>query len=139
MGWRSKEGEARPAASDEIENILGASSTVRGDMKADGGFRIEGKVEGSVESKAGVVIGESGVVKGDVRGTDVVVAGHVIGNIFATGHLDIIAGGTVEGDIAAGSLRIETTGTFRGTSRMGADAGGGNSTSASERSATTTP
>ena len=72
------------------------------------------------------MIGESGVVKGDVVGSDVVVAGQIVGNVRCTGHLEILAKGKVEGDIAAQSVRIETGGVFRGTSFMGAAGGGSN-------------
>ena len=37
-----------------------------------------------------------------------------------SGHLEILAKGRIEGDIDAKSVRIETGGVFRGTSRMGA-------------------
>jgi cytoskeletal protein CcmA (bactofilin family) len=118
MGWRSKP-DKQGATRDPIENILGRTSLFRGDFSADGAFRIDGWVEGSVESRAAVVIGESGAVRGNVRGTDVVVAGQVFGNVVCTGHLEIMAKGKIEGDIDAQSVRIETGGIFRGTSRMG--------------------
>src|SRR5204863_7383491 len=96
---------------------------IRGDLTADGGFRIDGTVEGNVESKAAVVVGESGVVRGDLRGTDLVIAGTIQGNVTCSGHLEILAKGRIEGDIDAKSVRIETGGVFRGTSHMGDDAG----------------
>jgi cytoskeletal protein CcmA (bactofilin family) len=115
MGWGSKK---ENAAHDQIENVLGKSAVVHGDLKADGAFRIDGTVEGSVASKAAVFIGEGGVVRGDVSGSDVVIAGQVTGNVVCTGHLEIVATGRVEGDLDAQSVRIETGGVFRGTSRM---------------------
>jgi cytoskeletal protein CcmA (bactofilin family) len=115
MAWGSKK-DGR--ASDQIENVLGRSVVVHGDLKADGAFRIDGTVEGSVESKSAVYIGEKGVVHGDVRGADVVVAGKVTGNVSCTGHLEIVATGRIEGDLDARSVRIETGGVFRGTSHM---------------------
>ena len=118
MGWGSKR-QAAGLTADNIENVLGKSLRVKGDLQADGAFRIDGTVEGSVASQAAVIIGEGGVVQGDVSGRDVVVAGQVRGNITATGHLDIVASGRVEGDIDARSFRIETGGVFRGQSRMG--------------------
>jgi cytoskeletal protein CcmA (bactofilin family) len=117
MGWRSKS-DSNPTR-DPIENILGRSSVIQGDLSADGAFRIDGTIEGSVSSRAAVVIGESGVVRGDVRGSDVVVAGQIIGHVICTGHLEILANGKIEGDIDAASVRVETGGVFRGTSRMG--------------------
>jgi cytoskeletal protein CcmA (bactofilin family) len=119
MAWRSKEESGRAASHGPIENVLGRSLIIRGDLTADGGFRIDGTVEGNVDSKAAVVVGESGVVRGDLRGTDVVVAGEVLGNVTCSGHLEILAKGRIEGDLDAKSVRIETGGVFRGTSRMG--------------------
>jgi cytoskeletal protein CcmA (bactofilin family) len=118
MGWGSKR-TGSSLATDDIENVLGKSCRVQGDLKAEGAFRIDGVVDGSVESVGPVIIGESGTVNGDVRGREVVVAGHVRGNVTASGHLDIVASGRIEGDIDASSVRIETGGVFRGTSRMG--------------------
>ena len=66
-----------------------------------------------------MIIGQGGVVNGNVRGRDIVVAGQVRGNVAATGHLEIVASGRIEGDVDARSFRIETGGVFRGTSRMG--------------------
>ena len=124
MAWGSKSDKGGRAASNEpIENVLGPSLVIRGDLTADGGFRIDGTVEGNVESKAAIVVGESGVVRGDVRGTDIVVAGQIIGNVTCTGHLEILAKGRIEGDIDAKSVRVETGGVFRGVSRMGEDSG----------------
>jgi cytoskeletal protein CcmA (bactofilin family) len=120
MAWGNKKtGSTQQHSSEEIGNILEASSLVRGDLKSDRGFRIDGKIEGSVESAGAIVIGESGVVTGDVRGTDVIVVGRVDGNIRASGHLDIRSTGKVIGDVKAASFRIETGGVFLGTSRMG--------------------
>ena len=120
MAWGSKPTkEGAAVKSDVIENIIGRSCTIRGDLAAEGAFRIDGTIEGSVESHASVVVGESGVIRGGLRGTDIVVAGTVQGDITCEGHLEILAKGSVEGDIAAKSVRIETGGIFRGTSRMG--------------------
>jgi len=119
MSWGKKHEGAAPK-SDVIENIIGRSCTIRGDLTAEGAFRIDGTIDGSVESQASVIIGETGVVRGGVRGTDVVIAGTVQGDVSCTtGHLEILAKGRVEGDIEAKSMRIETGGVFCGTSRMG--------------------
>jgi cytoskeletal protein CcmA (bactofilin family) len=117
MGWRSKPDKAK-ARRDQIENVLGPTCLVRGNLIADGAFRIDGWVEGAVESRSTVVIGETGAVRGDVTGVEIVVAGKIIGNVSCEGHLEILATGKVDGDIVAKSIRIETGGVFRGTSHM---------------------
>jgi len=115
MAWGRR--QDHPAV--EVENIVGASAEVRGDLRATGGFRIDGKIDGNVESEGPVVIGDGGHVRGNVRGSDVVVVGKVDGNVLATGHLDIGKSGKVVGDVTATSMRIETGGVLRGTSFMG--------------------
>ena len=125
MAWGSKPlKEGAAVKSDVIENIIGRSCTIRGDLTSEGAFRIDGTIEGSVESQASIVLGESGVIRGGVRGTDVVIAGTVQGDVTCVGHLEILAKGRIEGDIAAKSMRIETGGIFCGTSRMGGPADG---------------
>ncbi|HMI85698.1 MAG TPA: polymer-forming cytoskeletal protein [Polyangiaceae bacterium] len=120
MAWGNKKSTSQQQHStEEIGNILEASTVVKGDLKSDRGFRIDGTIEGSVESNGAIVIGESGAVNGDVRGGDVIVVGRVEGNIRARGHLDIRSTGKVIGDVKAASFRIETGGMFMGTSRMG--------------------
>jgi len=117
MGWRSKPDKGKPRG-DQIENVLGPTCLIRGNVVADGAFRIDGWVEGAVESRSTIVIGETGAVRGDVTGLEIVVAGKITGNISCTGHLEILATGKVDGDIVAQSIRIETGGVFRGTSHM---------------------
>lgn len=119
MAWRSNKDEGRPTRGEAIENIIASSCVIHGDLAAAGGFRIDGTVEGAVHSQAAVIIGESGAVRGEVRGSDIVVAGRVEGNVSCSGHLEILAKGRIEGDVQAQSIRIETGGVFRGTSHMG--------------------
>ena len=124
MAWRAKP-EGSATNRDAIENIIGRSCVIRGDLTADGAFRIDGTIEGSVESNSAVVVGESGIVRGSVRGTDIVIAGAVQGDVTCSGHLEILAKGKIEGDIAAKSMRIETGGVFCGNSRMGGQGSNG--------------
>ena len=119
MAWGNKKNGNGQHGAEEIANVLEASTVVKGNLKSDRGFRIDGKIEGSVESSSAIVIGKGGAVTGDVRGTDIIVVGRVDGNVHASGHLDIRATGRVIGDVAASSFRIETGGVFRGTSCMG--------------------
>jgi cytoskeletal protein CcmA (bactofilin family) len=121
MSWRGRK-EPVPT-SDTIENVVGRSCAVRGDLRADGAFRVDGTIEGSVESKASVVVGESGTVTGNIKAVDVLVAGKVKGNVHSTGHLEIMGTGVIEGDIEVKSLRVDMGGVFAGTSRMGGKSG----------------
>lgn len=114
--------EARPPTQ-KIENVLGASASVRGELKAEGGIRVDGAFEGVLESQSNVIIGESANVVADVAGFHITVAGRVVGDITAVGRLEILATGYVRGDVHAASLLIEEGGTFHGRSLTDADEG----------------
>ena len=62
----------------EVANTIGAKTFVKGDIRGDG-FRIEGTVDGLVDSSGPIFIGESGVVNGCIRATDLVILGRVEG------------------------------------------------------------
>lgn len=101
-----------------VANTIGGGTFVRGDLRASGGFRIDGHVEGNIHADGPVIVGEKGSVDGVIVAANVVVLGRIRGDIHAPGHLEIGAAGKVIGDISIGSFRIHKGGTFRGTSRM---------------------
>jgi cytoskeletal protein CcmA (bactofilin family) len=107
--------EPRPPT-EKIETVLGPSSSFRGELKAQGGVRLDGAFDGTLESESNVIVGENANVAADIAGFNVTVAGKVIGDISAVGRLEILATGYVRGDISASSLLIEEGGIFRGQS-----------------------
>lgn len=106
----------------EVDNIVGEGTTVRGDLRGPGGFRIDGTVMGSIEADGPIVIGEKGAVEGTVKGRDIVVLGRVHGDVSAKAHLEVGPEGRVMGDVDVASVKVHTGGVFHGASRIG-DAG----------------
>ncbi len=104
--------------SDRIENIIGPTASVSGDLKCDGGVRIDGVFKGSVETMGNVIVGEAAKVVADITGRNISVAGAVRGNIEANGRLEILSTGQVWGDISVGSFLIDEGGFFNGLSTM---------------------
>jgi cytoskeletal protein CcmA (bactofilin family) len=105
----------------QVASTVGRGTTVRGDLAGPGGFRIDGTVEGSIDSDGPVVVGEDGVVAKGIRARQLVVLGCVRGDVHAD-HLEIGPKGKVIGNVSAQSLRMHKGGTFRGSSRMADDA-----------------
>lgn len=114
----------------DYPNTLSDGTSVRGDLKGKGGFRIDGHVDGSVESEGPVTIGENGSVSGFVRGGNVTVYGAVTGDVLASGHLEVGPRGRLLGDATARSVRVADGGVLCGMSRMGAQDAMGAATSA---------
>jgi cytoskeletal protein CcmA (bactofilin family) len=108
-----------PIQNDEkVETLVGASTSIRGNLRAEGTIRVDGTVEGEIQTAGNVVIGRGGKVMASVTAANVMVAGQVKGNISATHRLEIVASGKVWGDITVASLLIEEGGVFRGQSIM---------------------
>ena len=113
----SAPGPVIATAAEDVANTIGAKTFVKGDLRGDG-FRIEGTVDGLVDSSGPIFIGEGGIVNGCIRATDLVILGRVEGDIEASGHLEVGPHGRVIGDIAVESFHMHKGGIFRGVSRM---------------------
>src|SRR5512136_3380433 len=109
---------AGPAASTKIETVLGPNANFKGSVQSDGGMRIDGIFEGSVELAGNLVIGETGKVIADIKAQNVSVSGAIKGTINATGRLEILSTGKVWADISVSSFLIDEGGFFRGQSVM---------------------
>lgn len=104
--------------SDRIENVIGPTATFIGELKCDGGVRIDGVFQGSVDTMGNVIIGEAAKVVADIVGRNVSISGAVKGSIKATGRLEILSSGLVWGDIDVASFLIDEGGVFSGRSEM---------------------
>ena len=102
----------------DIETIIGRETTSTGKISGSGNIRIDGHIDGGVSTTGSVVIGESGVVQGDIKSGSLTVAGMVTGNVDCDGNLSIHATGQLVGDVRVRSLNIADGGIFRGRSEM---------------------
>ena len=93
-----------------IDSLIGAGTTVHGDIQFTGGLRIDGTVDGkvtTVDGKPGtLVISEKARVEGEVRVSHVVVNGIVSGPVTANDYLELQAKARVHGDVQYRSLEM---------------------------------
>ncbi len=108
-------------ASDRIENVIGPTATFIGELKCDGGVRVDGVFQGSLETMGNVIIGETAKVVADIVGRNVSISGAVKGDIIASGRLEILSTGLLWGDIQVASFLIDEGGVFSGRSEMPAE------------------
>jgi len=94
----------------QVDTLVGPFSKVAGDVYYGGGLQIEGTVEGNVlarcEDKCVLMLGESGVVQGEIRGPYIVIDGTVHGDVHSSESIELKAGARVNGDIYYSSLGI---------------------------------
>ena len=111
-------GKSTDTGAAKSQSIIQEGVVIRGDMKADGDVRLDGKLEGSLLSKSRVTVGATGFVKADIEATEVLVMGQVSGKIIAHQRIELRRGAQVEGDLTTKALVIEEGVFFQGFSQM---------------------
>jgi len=100
-------------------SILAQGCRFKGEVEVNGTFRIEGEFEGTIRHPETLVVGKTGVVKGEIFAKNAVVGGKVLGNIVADDKIELQSGSTLEGDIKTGRLVIDEGVVFEGSCSMG--------------------
>jgi cytoskeletal protein CcmA (bactofilin family) len=101
--------------------LISSGTTIKGDISSNGDLRIDGTIIGNINSNAKIVIGNSGVVEGDIYGNNADVVGKTTGSIKVKELLQLRGDCVVNGNIYAGKLQVEPTATFNGQCHMGAN------------------
>jgi len=122
----------------EVKNVSNSHSTtiitdcieIKGNVKGCGTIHIDGKIYGDIDVEESVIIGEKGVVFGNVKSQKVMVAGVLKGSLICSdlevmskGHVSdsikartIVSDGTLEADILAEEhIHITDNGKVTGT------------------------
>jgi cytoskeletal protein CcmA (bactofilin family) len=123
----------------EITTLLGRGATFEGKLTFDGTVRIDGRFKGEVFSDDTLVIGEGAVVEAEIEIGNVIIQGTVVGNIKASGSIEIHAPGRVKGDLHTPTLQIDKGVIFEGRSFMEAANGGLKPPPSTPRPPTPTP
>ena len=99
-------------------NIITDGTVIKGDIIASGDFRLDGKLEGNIQLNGKLVIGDSGVVNGNVLCQNANIIGTVNGNLSVKELLSLHTSARVRGDILINKLSIEPGAVFSGKCRM---------------------
>jgi cytoskeletal protein CcmA (bactofilin family) len=99
-------------------NAISQGTIVKGNIFADGDFRIDGCVEGDIESAGKVVVGPSGEVTGNVLCENLEIMGTVNGNIRIKENASLKRTSIYTGDMITQTLDIEPGAVFNGSCKM---------------------
>ncbi|TAG03893.1 MAG: polymer-forming cytoskeletal protein [Betaproteobacteria bacterium] len=95
----------------QIDSLIGASTTIRGDIDFVGGLRVDGKVQGHIhchnDGVATLVISEKAQVDGEIRVSHVVIDGTVNGPVYATEYLELLPNAKINGDVSYKTLEMQ--------------------------------
>lgn len=98
--------------------VLGANTTIKGEILGDEDVVIEGTVEGHIRIGRELRVGQGGKVKATVSAASVVVSGELQGDCEAQTRVEIQATGRLIGNIRAPKIVIAEGAVFRGNSDM---------------------
>ena len=102
------------------EKILDVDASMQGSLsfKDPVNLRINGRFEGTLETKGNLTIGSTALVKADIIGDSIVIGGRVKGKIIAKQMLVFLATALIEGEVFPAKLSVEQGAIFDGKCSM---------------------
>ena len=95
-------------------NIITNGTVIKGDITATGDFRLDGTLEGNIQLNGKLVVGDTGVVNGNVLCMNANIIGTGNGNLSVKELLSLHSTARVKGDILINKLSIEPGAVFTG-------------------------
>jgi cytoskeletal protein CcmA (bactofilin family) len=103
---------------EQLDTILAPDVEFAGEMLFTKPLMIKGKVSGIVRSESDLYIDEKAEVEADIVANIVSVKGRVKGNISAKEKVELFACASVDGDVTAPQITMETGCRLNGACRM---------------------
>ena len=103
---------------DSLNGFVDTGCTIRGELEFSNSFRLDGRVEGVVRSRSELLVGESGVVEGEIEVARCLIGGEVRGVIRATEQVVLQASARVWADVYTTALVMEEGAFLEGKVRM---------------------
>jgi cytoskeletal protein CcmA (bactofilin family) len=93
-----------------IDTLVGAGTTITGDIAFSGGLRVDGEIKGNVRAAGDgpttLVISEHARVEGEITVSHVVINGTVCGPVLSSEFLELQAKARVNGDVQYSTIEI---------------------------------
>ena len=99
-------------------NFIEPNTRIVGEIESKSDFRIDGSLEGKINTSGRVVVGKEGSVQGEVHCGYADIMGNFNGKLFVNGLLTIKSDGIIEGQITVGKLAVESGATLNAQCSM---------------------
>ncbi|HHV86928.1 MAG TPA: polymer-forming cytoskeletal protein [Petrimonas sp.] len=100
-----------------INTIIGNDIVFKGDIYGESVIRIDGRVEGNISLKQGIILGDKAFVEGNMESDYIILFGHIRGNVKSK-EIVLKSTGTVQGDIVTDALEIEMGSRYNGNLKI---------------------
>ena len=84
--------------------LINEGCKINGELTGSGSYVIHGEVAGDCDISGTVTLADSGYWQGSIRADNVVVAGHVEGDITANGKVEITTTAKISGTVTAEAI-----------------------------------
>jgi cytoskeletal protein CcmA (bactofilin family) len=111
-------GKQPDSAASRSQSLIQEGVSIRGEIRSEGDVRLEGSLEGLLETRARVIVGATGKAIANLEADEVLVMGRVEGKIVGHRRIELRKGAHVEGDLVSKSLVIEEGVFFQGLAQM---------------------
>jgi cytoskeletal protein CcmA (bactofilin family) len=99
-------------------NSISIATSIKGNIKAEEDFRIDGKIEGNIECSGKVIVGPQAEVTGNIYCNNADLLGKITGNIEVNETVSLKSQVVFTGEIIAKYVDIEAGAVFNGTCTM---------------------
>ncbi len=107
-----------PAASGDLNALLGRGSEFEGKLTFEGTVRIDGKFNGTIVTNDVLVVGEGAKVSAEITCGTIIVHGEITGNVRAKSAVELHHPAKMRGNVETPSLMIEKGVIFEGQAKM---------------------
>ena len=102
----------------KLPNHIGLTTKIKGDITSEEDFRIDGYFEGNLTTTSKIVLGEKGVLNGNIKCGNAEILGKVTGDLVVENLLSIKSTASIDGNVSIGKLAIEPGAVFNATCTM---------------------
>jgi cytoskeletal protein CcmA (bactofilin family) len=99
-------------------NRLVEGTKIIGDVFSESNLRIDGEIQGNISTSSKVVIGEAGILRGNLTCLEADIEGTIEGKLMIENLLILREQSKVHGDIVTGKLHVEEGAVFVGACKM---------------------
>lgn len=99
-------------------NRISEGTIVKGDINSPSDFRMDGNLTGNFQTKGKIVIGQTGIIKGDIICKNADIEGKFEGKIEVSEILNIKSKAIINGNVVCGKLSVEPGAEFNATCIM---------------------
>ena len=106
----------------EFPTTIGPDASFKGELTFEKGLRLQGKLEGKINTPGRLHIAKEAKMHADVDAGAIIIEGEVRGNLTAVDRIELKQSARYEGDLTAAKLVVDEGAVFSGHVSVGPDA-----------------